>query len=234
MGYNVMDSKATAEGEIPLSDFFQVFFHSAEMIGTVAFAASGAFLAIDREMDLFGVIFLGVITAVGGGILRDVLLGVTPPGAFVSPTYTVVAIFTALVVFLLAELLNHGYWANIQRVDRAFNLLDAIGLGAFSVVGVQTAVGRGFLGNGFLCVVMGMTTGVVGGILRDVLGGITPAVLRKRIYAVASLMGAWLYYELTRLNVDGSVSVLAGMGLTLAIRMLAAHYQWRLPKVPHP
>ena len=113
-------------------------------------------------------------------------------------------------------------------------LLDAIGLGAFSVVGVQTAVGRGFLENGFLCVVMGMTTGVVGGILRDVLGGITPAVLRKRIYAVASLMGAWLYYELTRLNVDGSASVLAGMGLTLAIRMLAAHYQWRLPKVPHP
>ncbi len=217
-----------------MSDFFRVFFHSAEMIGTIAFAASGAFLAIDREMDLFGVIFLGVITAVGGGILRDVLLGVTPPGAFVSPTYTVVAIFTALVVFLLAELLNRGYWANIQRVDRAFNLLDAIGLGAFSVVGVQTAVGRGFLGNGFLCVLMGMTTGVVGGILRDVLGGITPAVLRKRIYAVASLMGAWLYYELTRLNVDGSVSVLAGMGLTLVIRMLAAHYQWRLPKVPHP
>ena len=138
MGYNVMDSKATAEGEIPLSDFFRVFFHSAEMIGTIAFAASGAFLAIDREMDLFGVIFLGVITA------------------------------------------------------------------------------------------------VVGGILRDVLGGITPAVLRKRIYAVASLMGAWLYYELTRLNVDGSASVLAGMGLTLVIRMLAAHYQWRLPKVPHP
>ena len=125
---------------IRLTDVFQALFDIAEIVGTIAFAASGAMLAIDRELDLFGVIFLGVITAVGGGILRDMLLGILPPSAFIHSVYVAVAFVVSLAVFLYAELRGSRYWRQVGAIDRVVNLLDAVGLGIFSVVGVQTAI----------------------------------------------------------------------------------------------
>ena len=133
-----------------MSGVFHFFFDAAQIIGTVAFAASGAMLAIDRDLDLFGVLFLGVITAVGGGAIRDLLLGSFPPVAFRDATYVLVAFVTALIVFLLAAMGNVRYWRERDAMDRAFNLLDAIGLGIFSAVGAQTAMSAGFSGNAFL------------------------------------------------------------------------------------
>ena len=111
------------------------------------------------------------------------------------------------------------------------NLLDAVGLGIFSVVGVQTAIGAGHAGNAFLCLFMAMTTGVGGGVLRDVLSVTTPAVLKKRIYAVASLAGGGAYYGLIHAGINGMAAMLAGMLLTVAIRVLATRFQWDLPKI---
>ena len=210
---------------IRLTDVFQTLFDIAEIVGTVAFAASGAMLAIDRELDLFGVIFLGVITAVGGGILRDMLLGILPPSAFIHSVYV------SLAVFLYAELRGSRYWRQVGAIDRVVNLLDAVGLGIFSVVGVQTAIGAGHAGNAFLCLFMAMTTGVGGGVLRDVLSVTTPAVLKKRIYAVASLAGGGAYYGLIHAGINGMAAMLAGMLLTVAIRVLATRFQWDLPKI---
>ena len=217
-----------------MSGVFHVFFDAAQIIGTVAFAASGAMLAIDRDLDLFGVLFLGVITAVGGGAIRDLLLGSFPPVAFRDATYVLVAFVTALIVFLLAAMGNVRYWRERDAMDRAFNLLDAIGLGIFSAVGAQTAMSAGFSGNAFLCVFMGMTTGVGGGILRDLLSKTVPAVLKRRIYAVASIIGAATYFYMVKLSAGAPVAMLAGMLITVLIRMLATHYAWNLPRVKRP
>lgn len=217
-----------------MSGVFHFFFDAAQIIGTVAFAASGAMLAIDRDLDLFGVLFLGVITAVGGGAIRDLLLGSFPPVAFRDATYVLVAFVTALIVFLLAAMGNVRYWRERDAMDRAFNLLDAIGLGIFSAVGAQTAMNFGFSGNAFLCVFMGMTTGVGGGVLRDLLSKTVPAVLKKRIYAVASIIGAATYYYLVRLKAGAPIAMLSGMLITVLIRLLATHYAWNLPRVKRP
>lgn len=217
-----------------MSGVFHFFFDAAQIIGTVAFAASGAMLAIDRDLDLFGVLFLGVITAVGGGAIRDLLLGSFPPVAFRDATYVLVAFVTALIVFLLAAMGNVRYWRERDAMDRAFNLLDAVGLGIFSAVGAQTAMSAGFSGNAFLCVFMGMTTGVGGGILRDLLSKTVPAVLKRRIYAVASIIGAATYFYMVKLSAGAPAAMLAGMLITVLIRMLATHYAWNLPRVKRP
>lgn len=214
-----------------MADIFQMFFNGSELIGTVAFAISGAMLAIDRDLDLFGVLTLGVVTAVGGGIMRDVLLGSTPPNAFLNSTFVVLALFSSLAVFLFAEFKGARYWKQKGAIDRINNLLDAIGLGIFSVIGVRTAIDKGFIQNTFMCVFMGMMTGVGGGIIRDLLSMTIPAVLQKRIYAVASLAGSAVFYTMMVVKCDAPLSMVIGMLVTIVIRILATRFTWDLPKV---
>lgn len=214
-----------------MTEILQFLFDGAEIIGTIAFAASGAMLAIDRGLDLFGVLFLGVITACGGGIMRDVILGIVPPSAFSNSIFVMVAAVTSVIVFLFAYLQRAKYWSRWEKVDHDINLLDAIGLGVFSVVGANVAMEQGFADNSFLCVMMGMTTGVGGGILRDLLSRTIPAVLHKRIYAVASIIGAALYCGLIRVGTPSALSMLCGIVITVVIRVMATHYLWDLPVV---
>lgn len=216
-----------------MTDFLQLLFDGSELIGTVAFAASGAMLAIDRDLDLFGVIFLGIITACGGGIMRDIVLGIFPPNAFSNSIFVLVAGITSLLVFLFAYLKEAEYWKERDRIDQDINFLDAVGLGIFSVVGAKVAMERGYDGNAFLCIMMGMSTGVGGGILRDLLSRTIPAVLKKRIYAVASIVGAAAYYGLMQVGVPAPGSMLFGLVVTVVVRMLATRYQWDLPIVHH-
>ena len=210
-------------------DWFQMFFECAEIIGTVAFAASGAMIAIERELDMFGVAFLGIFAAVGGGIMRDLMLGIMPPSAFRDSTYVAVAVVTALVVFLFAWLDQRRYRKRYALMDRIINLLDAIGLGIFGVVGVETALGMGHQDNVCLCIFMGMTTGVGGGILRDLFSQTVPAVLKKRIYAVASIAGCTVYYLLRHTSLASALAMLTGTLITILIRLFSTHYHWNLP-----
>lgn len=212
-------------------DWFEKIFHFAEIIGTIAFAASGAMIAIERKLDLFGVLFLGITVAVGGGMTRDLLLGFTPPSAFRNPVYVAVAAITALAVFAFAYFKRAEYKKRYRMMDQVINLLDAIGLGIFGVVGVETAMGMGHERNMFLCVFMGMLTAVGGGILRDVFSKTIPAVLQKRIYAVASIVGCMIYYILRQINMATALAMLVGMMVTIIIRLCASHYHWHLPKV---
>ena len=198
-----------------------------ELVGTVAFSISGAMLAIERNLDLFGVVFLGAITAIGGGIVRDLLLGQIPPQAFLNYVYLLFAVLTALVVFVIARW-RASQGKSIQFMnDTVLNIFDAAGLGIFSVIGVQNTIDAGFGSNAFFCVFLGMTTGVGGGMLRDVLSRSTPAVLRKHIYALASLAGALCYY-LLQLYAP-AVSILVSTLLVVVLRVLASHYRWTLP-----
>lgn len=212
-----------------MPEWFECFVACAEIAGTVAFAASGAMIAIERELDMFGVLFLGVTAAVGGGILRDLFLGVTPPSAFQDAVYVSVAAAVALAAFLFAWRYRRQYRKRQELLNRIVDLLDAVGLGFFGVVGVQTAMALGHGGNMFLCVFMGMTTGVGGGILRDIFSRAVPAVLRKRIYAVACILGCAVYYLLRRAEMAVPAAMLSGAAVTIAIRLCAARFRWNLP-----
>ena len=208
-------------------DYQQLITFIMEMVGTVAFAASGAMVAVDRAMDIFGVIVLGVTTAVGGGAIRDVILGIVPPAMFQNPIYTLVATITSCVVFLILYLkkeLLQGH--NRETYDKIMLVMDSIGLGIFTVVGVNTGISHGYVNYMFL----GTITGVGGGLLRDIMAGVPPYILVKHIYACASIVGAIVCVVLYR-NFGAVVSMIGASAVVILIRYLAAHYRWNLPKL---
>ncbi len=206
-----------------------LLFFLTELVGTVAFSISGAMLAIERDLDLFGVLFLGIITAIGGGIVRDLLLGQIPPQAFLNYIYLLLAVAAALVVFTVSYLQNRRGLPMRFINDTVLNVLDAAGLGIFSVIGVQNTINAGFGDNAFFCIFLGMTTGVGGGMLRDVMSKSTPAVLRKHIYAIASLLGAMCFYFLQPHS--ETTAILVSVLLVVVLRVLASHYRWTLPRI---
>ncbi len=206
-------------------------FFILEMIGVAAFAVSGAAAAIDKNTDIFGVIFLGMTTALGGGIFRDIMLGYLPPRMFEDYTYVAAAIISSLLVFIAARIWREGYFGHRDKIDAAVNVFDAIGLGVFTVSGMNLAIAHDGITNPLLVIVLGMATGIGGGMVRDVMIGEIPFVLRKRVYAVASLAGGCVYYLMYLWRVDSVVSAVTGITVVFSIRMLATVFKWSLPKI---
>lgn len=207
---------------------FSIFF-LIEAIGTIAFASSGAMVAIRQHLDLLGVVVLGVTTAVGGGMLRDLLLGNVPPSLFLNPIYVVMGFVTVLVIFFIVR--SHQQILesrSIEAYEKVMNIFDAVGLGAFTVTGIDTAIMAGYRDYRFLSIFLGVLTGVGGGILRDIMAGQTPFILRKHVYACASLAGAVCYVFLAD-YISGDLSMVISACLVVLIRMLATHYRWNLP-----
>lgn len=202
-----------------------------EIIGTIAFAVSGALVAIGANLDMFGVVFVGCITAVGGGIVRDILLGINPPTIFLNYHVCFIAMVVSVIVFVIAYINRQKFNYFRMKIEHVNNFFDAIGLAAFSVTGAEVGYIHDFSDNGFIIVMIGMITGVGGGIFRDILTDTTPYVFKKHIYALASISGSLLYFILRKYfdNIP-LVSVLA-MLLVMAIRMLATKYCWSLPKI---
>lgn len=202
-----------------------------EIVGTIAFAISGAFVAIKAKLDIFGVVFVGCVTAVGGGMTRDILIGVTPPSVFFNLYVLPVAFFTSVIVFVVAYVEHRKFDKLREKAEHINNVFDAVGLAAFSVMGTEIAFVKGISDNAFLSIVLGMLTGVGGGIFRDILTDTTPYIFKKHVYALASIGGAALYYVL-RLFIDGTLLPSAvAMSVIILIRMLATKYRWSLPKV---
>ncbi len=196
-----------------------MFYYISEIIGTVAFAVSGAMIGINKKMDIFGVAMLGLITAVGGGIMRDVIIGVHPPVAFQDPEYALIAIVTSLIVFL-------PFIRKRIDLDGIFWILaDAIGLAVFSVVGVRA--GAEF-DNLFLEVFLGTITGVGGGVIRDVCAQEKPTIFVRHFYACASIIGSLVCAIAYRYN--ETLSMVAGISVIIVLRYFAAKYKWELPR----
>ncbi len=208
----------------------EMFFSVLEVAGTISFAISGAMAALEKRVDLFGVIFLGATTALAGGIIRDVLVGKTPPSAFSNYRYMAIAAATAVVVFLIAWLSREHYEHNVEMVNTVNNVFDAAGLGAFTITGAKVAMGMGYMDNGFFVVFLAMVTGIGGGVLRDLMIGEIPFVLRKRIYAVASILGGIVYYQLVCRQVNDMTAAFVGIGIVFGLRMLATIFKWNLPR----
>ena len=202
-----------------------------EMVGIAAFAVSGVMVAVARELDLLGALVLGAITSVGGGVIRDILLGVLPPAMFVDPRYVIAAVGVSLVTFVVALCLGDRFLQRIERLGPLINALDAVGLGIFVTVGVDAAVRAGYGDNAFLAVFVGTMTGVGGGILRDQLVGRVPMVLQKHVYVLAAIAGAIAYYVMLRLDLLRPVALCLSSAIVVVIRLLAAHYRWNLPHI---
>lgn len=200
-----------------------------ELIGAAAFAVSGAMVAIEKRADIFGVLFLAVTTALGGGVIRDVLIGRIPPVMFVSYWYLLISVAAALAVFIDAYLRSEKYKLHLDKLDAVNNIFDAIGLAVFTVSGMNAAMPVS--DNIILVLFVGMCTGVGGGMLRDVMTNTMPKVLRKRVYAVASLLGGGLYYAMYALGANQLASIGCGMLLIFALRLFATIYKWNLPSV---
>lgn len=202
-----------------------------EIMGTIAFALSGALVAIGSQLDIFGVVFLACITAFGGGVIRDILLGINPPTIFADFKILVIAMIVAILTFVITYMFKAKFNLFKTKVEVVNNVFDAIGLSAFVVIGSEASCLNGFLNNGFLVVFCGMITGVGGGIFRDVLIDTTPYVLKKHIYAMAAIMGGITYFLLRKYSQNIELASLLSMILIFAIRMLATKYRWSLPKI---
>lgn len=203
------------------------FLFIIELLGTVAFAASGALIGVEKRMDIFGVAILGIATAVGGGIIRDLVIGITPPKAFQDPTYLIVALIVSVILFFPTV---RRPLARSQRLfDSVLLVMDAAGLGMFTITGITTAIGQANCRSVLLLFFVGLLTGTGGGVLRDILAGDMPYIFRKHIYASASLAGAGIYL-LCRLALPESAAVLTGIAAVMAIRCAAAHFEWNLPR----
>ena len=202
-----------------------------DLIGTIAFAISGAFVGIRKEMDIFGVNVLAVTTACGGGLMRDLIIGSIPPQMFRNPFFVMVAIVVANVVFLLMYLHRHMPRKVVPLYDKLLFWFDSLGLAAFTVDGVMAGIAMGYGDNVFLICFLGFLTAVGGGALRDVLAGQTPDIFRKHIYAVAAIAGAVLMAGLLRLIGSQQIAMVGGFLLVPVLRYLAARFLWNLPKV---
>lgn len=199
-----------------------------EVIGFISFAISGAIVAIDKELDIVGVLFISVVTCFGGGMIRDVMLGRVP---LFFTNYVMAALVgaTALIVFILALVFKKKYVENEKTVNYVNNYVDAVGLGAFVVLGMNICMSYGVT-NPFILVTMGIMTGCGGGVIRDVTIREVPFVFRKRVYIVAALLGAGLYCVLTELQVDDAISMPLSVALIVAVRVCATVFHLNLPR----
>lgn len=203
-----------------------------EILGTVAFSISGAIEAMKKEMDLLGVIVLGVVTAVGGGILRDVVIGKVPPTMFRDPWYAEIAICVAVIAFVVGVIVSKrqnggkssAIWNGILLIS------DAVGLGAFTILGISSVQEQLGSDNTALLLFVGVITGVGGGMMRDIFAGNVPYIFRKHVYATASIAGAVTYLFLEYIGYP-NLAAIVSMLLVLVLRLLAAHFEWNLPRV---
>ena len=211
-----------------------------EIVGVISFAVAGSIVAIDKETDLFGVVFLALMTCFGGGIIRDITIGRNPPAFFRGLTYQVaIGACVALLVFMLARIFKKQYVRRAKLVLDINNYIDALAIGIYSVSGVKLCLDffgqKGERAGFLLCAVLGMMTAVGGGMIRDLILRDIPFILRKRVYALAALTGASLYYLLVAVifpndKVLEIVSQIVCIAIVFIIRVLATKLKWNLPK----
>ena len=214
--------------------FEEIIHFVFEMVGTVTVAIWGAMIAIKKRVDIFGVIVLSSMTALGGGIVRDILIGHLPPTMFSDYRYVLAAVVTSVVVFIVAYIFRDLYRRSESAVDAVNNIFDALGLGIFTVMGAKVAIESGFTVNGILVVCLAVITGVGGGIIRDIMLKEIPFVLKKRIYAVASILGGTAYHLMYVNNINIRVATVVAVLIVFTVRIIATVFKLDLPKIKYP
>lgn len=190
-----------------------------ELLGTFFFAISGALAIQDDHNDLFGAGFMGFVTAIGGGTLRDIMLG-SYPLVWIADIYVLYSILAGVII-------AYFFFQFLKRLKRTFLFFDTLGISFFTVLGVEKALSLGVRPE--IAAIMGMFTAIMGGVIRDVLTNETPVLFRKEVYATACLAGAILYLFLYKIGVDRNVNLVIAIALIFIIRMLAVKYKLALP-----
>jgi uncharacterized membrane protein YeiH len=206
-----------------------------EILGTVAFAISGTVVGMRHGLDVFGVSVLAAITAVGGGIFRDLLLGNTPPSALKSPFFITLSIISSIVAMIGATVINkYQTGLTILKLSRFYNRLllisDAIGLGIFTVLGIDAGISKGYIHNEFLIIFLGVLTGVGGGMLRDIVANQVPMIFRENIYALPCVIGGLLYVYTYDLFSRDTALILAVLFIVI-VRIVTEERKWNLPNI---
>lgn len=192
-----------------------------DILGTIAFAISGVLTAMHKRMDAFGILIIALITSVGGGTLRDLLIGKTPVTWMEGPVFPYVIFCTAVVAVLFRKQLKY--------VRRSLFLFDTIGIGLYTITGVQVSLAAGL--DPIICVILGTVSACFGGVLRDILCNEIPIIFHKEIYATACIVGAIVYLLLIQLPVHQTlVMIMAGV-IIMVIRILAVIFKWQLPSL---
>lgn len=205
-----------------------IIWYMFDMIGTIAFAVSGALVGVARKMDIFGMAVLALATAIGGGIVRDVLLGYFPPNSLRNVVYVTVVLVVTVIVFLIY---NSRYRKHAMgpRSRASYLLADALGLASFTVTGASAGF-KLYPELPIFIVLLGTITAVGGGIIRDMLAQRIPSVLKEDVYALPSIIGGIVYYLMVTSSWE-SAAVYGAFTVVLIIRLLAIKYNWSLPKV---
>jgi uncharacterized membrane protein YeiH len=197
------------------------FFSTLDLIGTFVFAISGTIVAGEKRLDLFGAAFIGFVTAIGGGTLRDMMIGINPVSWTSSTSYLYVIVLAVLITFILKE--------QIFQFRRTIFVFDTIGIGVFTIIGVEKALANGI--STPVAIIMGILTAVAGGVIRDTLTNQVPQVFRKEIYATACFAGAVVYIVLKRFGVQPEINQVATILIIIGIRVISVKQKLSLPKM---
>lgn len=197
------------------------YFRLIDILGTIAFAVSGVYAAMDKKLDIFGVIIIAFVTAIGGGTIRDLMIGDLPVSWIRNINYTVIILATTAIVI--------AFRSYIKNFEKTLLVFDSIGLGMFTIFGIQK--GLAFNLHPFICVALGTVTGCFGGVVRDMLLNNIPIIFRKEIYASACIAGGTVFFVLRLLGVNDDLNEALSIVTTFLIRMLAIRYDWRLPRI---
>ena len=207
----------------------EAVFTAVEIIGVISFAISGSIEAINKETDLFGVVFLALLTSFGGGMIRDVMIGNNPPVFFTSYVWVITCAITAIAVFVIAAIFKKKFVENEEIIAKINNVFDALGIGAFTVSGIKLTMNLGYT-HPFIAISMGMITCIGGSMVRDFCLREIPFFLRKRVYALATLLGGACYWLMLHFGANEIAAMIISPLVVFAIRMMATVFRWNFPK----
>ena len=194
-------------------------FHLLDIIGTMAFAMSGALTAMNKKLDPFGVFIIAFVTAVGGGTLRDIMIGRTPVGWMQDLNY----VYVIVIGFILAILFRKKF----DRLRTSLFLFDTIGLGVFTLIGIDKGISVGL--HPVICIALGTMTACFGGVIRDILCTEIPVIFRREIYATICILGGIVFFLLRKLDLDNDILYLTTSLVIISVRLMAVKFKWYLP-----
>lgn len=198
-----------------------MFYFVIDILGTIAFAISGVLVAMEKKLDLFGVFIIAFVTAVGGGTLRDMLIGSTPVGWMQNSTYVFVILGTVVFAILFRNYLKY--------FRKSLFLFDTIGIGLYTMVGIEKGLEVGLIP--IMCIALGTMTASFGGVIRDILCNEIPVIFRKEIYATACISGGVGYFLIRKLPIENTFAYIAAIIIVIGIRVAAVRFKIALPSI---
>ncbi|VXB05017.1 trimeric intracellular cation channel family protein [Maribacter litoralis] len=198
-----------------------MFYYIIDILGTIAFAISGVLVAMDKRLDVFGVLIIAFVTAVGGGTLRDLLIGIKPVGWLNAPVHLLVIVATVLLAIIFVKQLKY--------VRKSLFLFDTIGIGLYTMVGVEKGLAAELLP--VMCIALGTITACFGGVIRDILCNEIPVIFRKEIYATVCILGGLVYFVLIQFPINDTIAYSMAIITIIIMRVLAVRFKISLPNI---